>query len=130
MFANTTGGGSASGSPDVLLTPAGPVLVPIPYPNTADPALGMRPVSHIIIDGAPVHNMRTVIPTSDGANAGVSGVVSGTVGMASTPTSGAETVLFGGAPVTRMTDTTSQNEGNVSGSYVAPSQTTVLVLAG
>jgi hypothetical protein len=47
----------------------------------------------------------------------------------STPTSGAETVLFGGMPVTRLTNTTSHNAGNISGSYVAPSQTVVLVLA-
>jgi hypothetical protein len=129
MFANTTGGGLASASPDVLLTPAGPVLVPIPYPNTADPALGVPPVSNIIINGAPAHNMGTLIPTTNGANAGVAGVASGTVAAVSTPTSGANTVLFGGMPVTRLTDTTAQNAGNVSGSYVVPSQTTVLVLS-
>ncbi|MFT3772232.1 MAG: DUF4150 domain-containing protein [Minicystis sp.] len=129
MWVNTSGGGLAFAFADVLLTPAGPALVPIPYANTADPALGVPPVSNVIINGAPAHNMGTVIPTSNGANAGVAGVVSGTVGSASTPTSGAQTVLFGGAPVTRLSDTTSQNGGNASGSYVAPSQTKVLVLA-
>jgi hypothetical protein len=129
MWVNTTGGGLAFAFADTLLTPQGPVLVPIPYPNTADPALGVPPVSNVIIAGAPAHNMGTVIPTTNGANAGVAGVVSGTVGAASTPTSGSQTVVFGGMPVTRMSDTTAQNAGNASGSYVVPSQTTVLVLS-
>jgi hypothetical protein len=129
MFANTSGGGMAFAFPDTLLTPTGPVLTPVPYPNIASDPLGVLPVPNIIINGAPAHNMGTVIPSTNGANAGVAGVASGTTAAVSTPTSGAETVLFGGMPVTRLTDTTSHNSGNISGSYVAPSQTVVLVLA-
>jgi Domain of unknown function (DUF4150) len=129
MFANTSGGGMAFAFPDTLLTPMGPVLMPVPYPNIASGPLGVPPVPNVIIGGAPAHNMGTVIPTTDGANAGAAGVASGTTAAAATPTSGAETVLFGGMPVTRLTDTTSHNAGNVSGSYVVPSQTVVLVLA-
>jgi hypothetical protein len=129
MWANTSGGGMALGFPDTLLTPMGPVLVPVPYPNFASTPLGAPPIDNIIIAGAPAHNMGTVIPTSDGANPGVTGVASGMAGGPATPTTGAETVVFGGMPATRLTGTTLQNGGNADGSYVVPSQTVLLLLA-
>ncbi len=68
---------------------------------------------------------KLLLVVTDGANPGVA---SGTT-AAATPTSCAETVLFGGMPVMRLCGTTSHNAGNASGAYVVPSQTVVLVLA-
>jgi hypothetical protein len=128
MFASTQAGGVDFAFADTLLTPM-PAPVPIPYPNYAYGALGVPPVDNIIIAGAPANNMGTVIPSSDGANPGIEGVASGMAGGPSTPTSGAETVLFGGMPATRLTSTTSQNGGNADGARVVPSQTVLLLLA-
>jgi hypothetical protein len=79
---------------------------------------------------APTHNLRTVIPQSNGDNAGVAtGVASGTVMGPCRHITGAFTVLVGGMPLTRMTSVSMQNSTNIVGMRVAPSQPTVLVLA-
>src|SRR5262245_19047177 len=130
MFSNTQAGGTSFAFPDTLLTPMGPLLVPVPYPNNAQSAQGVPPASNVFIQGMPAHNLATKVPVSDGANPGVAGASSGTVAGAARPVTGAYTVLFDGMPVTRLTDATQQNSGNIAGSFVAPSQSKVLVLAG
>jgi len=127
MFANTQAGGIDSAFPDVLLTP--PAMAPVPYSNTAQGAQGVSPASNVFLQGMPAHNMATKVPLSDGNNAGVAGVASGTVGAAARPTTGAFTVLFDGMPATRLTSTNQQNTTNASGARVTPSQTKVLLLA-
>jgi len=128
MFANTQMGGVDTAFPDVLLTPT-PVPVPIPYPNNAQGSMGTPPVSNVFFAGMPAHNLGTQMPTSDGNNAGVAGVSSGTVRGPSRAVTGASTVLLGGMPATRLTSINLQNTTNTTGARVSPSQTRVLLLA-
>lgn len=133
MFANTQAGGTDMGFPDVCLTPAPPAPpIPIPYPNTAQGSMGVPAAYTILLSCAPAHNMGTVVPMTNGDNAGVAmGVASGTVMGPCRPVTAAFTVLIGGKPVTRLT---SQNMGNSTNCptsvRIAPSQTKVLILAG
>ena len=130
MFANSQMGGINLGFPDVCITPVGPVPVPIPYPNIATGMMGVPAASNVLMGGTPVHNMMTVIPLTNGDNAGVAmGVASGTVMGPSRALTGAFTVLVGGAPVTRMTSMNLQNSTNCPGVSLIPSQLKVLVLA-
>lgn len=128
MFANTQMGGLSFAFPDVCLTPSGPAVVPVPYPNLAMGSMATPTVTKVLFGGAPVQNMRSRIPLTQGDAAGSSGGVmsGGTMGKAQY-VEGASSVLVGGAPVTRLTSSTLQNSGNASGSTVAPSQTKVLV---
>lgn len=128
MFANTQQGGIDFAFSDTLLTPM-PPLIPLPYTNVAQGSGAVNAASHVLIQGMPVHTMRTVIPISDGANAGVAGVSSGTVRAASRAVTGAESVLVDGSPVTRLTSLTTQNATNANGARIVPSQTKVLILA-
>jgi hypothetical protein len=130
MFANTQLAGTDNGFPDVCLTPSPAGPVPIPYPNIAIAQMAVAAVYNVLFMAAPVHNMRTIIPMTNGDNAGVAlGVASGTVMGPSRHLTGAFSVLIGGAPVTRLTSVTLQNSTNCPGVRVAPSQTKVLVLA-
>ena len=80
MFANCQMMGMDMGFPDVCLTPAppSPVPVPIPYPNIAMGPTAVPNVPTVLINFMPAHNMGTVIPMTNGDNAGVNmGVASG-----------------------------------------------------
>ena len=130
MFANSQMGGMNLGFPDVCITPVGPVPVPIPYPNIATGMMGVPVTYNVLMGGTPTHNMMTIIPLTNGDNAGVAiGVASGTVMGPSRALTGAFTVLVGGAPVTRMTSMNLQNSTNCPGVSLIPSQLKVLVLA-
>ena len=130
MFANSQMGGMNLGFPDVCITPIGPVPVPIPYPNIATGMMGVPAAYNVLMGGTPAHNMMTVIPLTNGDNAGVAmGVASGTVMGPSRALTGAFTVLVGGAPVTRMSSMNLQNSTNCPGVSLVPSQLKVLVLA-
>jgi hypothetical protein len=130
MFANTQMMGMDMGVPDVCLTPAGPAVVPIPYPNIAMGPMGVPACYTILFECAPAHNMSTVIPLTNGDNAGVAmGVASGTVMGPSRHLMGAFTVLLQGMPATRLTSLSLQNSTNCPGARIVPSQTTVLILA-
>ena len=131
MFANTQMSGIDLGFPDVCLTPtpAG-VPAPVPYPNVTAAATGVPPVPTVLFMSGPAHNMSTIVPMTNGDNAGVStGVASGTVMGPSRHTTGAFTVLVGGMPATRLTSMSMQNSTNAVGARIAPSQTKVLLLA-
>ena len=129
MFANTLGAGLDFAFADVCLTP--PIPVPVAYGNNASSPNGVNPVFNVLVAGAPVFNMNTIIGSTSGDDPGAAGgVASGTVMGISQHITGASTVLVGGAPVTRLTDQTQQNNANVVGSRVAPSQLKLLVLAG
>jgi hypothetical protein len=92
--------------------------------------MGVPAVYKVLFVGAPVHNMSTVIPMTNGDNAGIAlGVASGTVMGPSRHLTGAFSVLIGGMPVTRLTSMSLQNSTNCPGVRVTPSQTKVLVLA-
>jgi hypothetical protein len=115
------------GFPDVALTP--PAMAPVPYANKADGSMAVGQVSNVFFGGAQAHNLSTKIPITDGKNAGVAGVASGTSASVSRPVTGATKVLLGGMPASRLTSMNQQNSGNVPGARVSPSQTKVLLLA-
>jgi hypothetical protein len=78
----------------------------------------------------PAHNLGTMIPMTNGDNAGVSmGVASGTVMGPQRHLTGAFTVLFEGMPATRVTSMSLQNSTNSPGMRVVPSQLKVILLA-
>lgn len=130
MFANTQMAGMDMGFPDVCLTPVGPSLVPIPYPNMAASPMGVPAAYNVLFMAAPAHNLSTVVPLTNGDNAGVAtGVASGTVMGPSRHLTGAFSVLVGGMPATRLTSMSLQNSTNCPGMRVVPSQTKVLLLA-
>lgn len=119
-----------NGFPDVCNTPTPAGPVPTPYPNESMQMMAVEFVDNILIAGAPAHNLSTEIPLSNGDNAGVAlGVASGTVMGPTRTVLGAETVLFGGMPATRLSSETIQNSTNVPGVCVAPSQEKLLILA-
>lgn len=128
MFANTQMAGIDFAFADVLLTPM-PAPAPIPYTNVAQGALGVPPAAGVFFAGMPAHNLGTVVPQSNGNNAGVAGVSSGTVRGRAVPVTGAFTVLLNGMPATRLTSINQQNNNNTSGARISPSQTKVLLLA-
>lgn len=130
MFANTQLMGLDTGFPDVCLTPTPAGPVPLPYPNIAAGPMGVPAVYNVLFMCAPVHNMGTVIPMTNGDNAGLAtGVASATVMGPSRHLTGAFTCLVGGLPVTRLTSMALQNSTNCPGVRVVPSQVKVLVLA-
>ncbi|MBI3897460.1 MAG: DUF4150 domain-containing protein [Gammaproteobacteria bacterium] len=128
MFGNCQRGGSDVAFPDVCLTP--PTPVPVTYPNIASGPMGVPGVYHVMWGLAPAHNMRTVIPLSNGDNAGVAlGVASGMVMGPSRHLTAAYTLLVGGMPATRMTSMSLQNSTNASGVRLFPSQLKVAIFA-
>ena len=130
MFANTQLAGTDTGFPDVCLTPTPAGPVPVPYPNIAPAPMAVNAVYKVLIVAAPAHNLGTVIPMTNGDNAGVAlGVASGTVMGPSRHLTGAFTVLIGGMPASRLTSMSLQNSTNCPGVRVAPSQTKVIILA-
>ena len=129
MFANAQLTGTDLGFPDVCKTPM-PAPVPVPYPNIALAPMAVKAVYKVIFGGGPAHNLSTVIPMSNGDNAGVAGgVSSGMVMGSSRAVTGANTVLLGSMPATRLTSVTLQNGTNCPGLRVSPSQTKVIILA-
>lgn len=130
MFANSQMMGTDTGFPDVCLTPTPAGPVPVPYPNIATGSMGVPPVANVLFGGTPAHNMSTVVPMTNGDNAGVAtGVASGSVMGPSRHLTGSFTTLVGGMPATRMTSMSLQNSTNCPGARIAPSQTKVLILA-
>jgi hypothetical protein len=129
MFANSQMMGMDLAFPDVCITPAVPP-VPVPYPNIAMGPMAIPNQMTVLIEAMPAHNLGTVIPMTNGDNAGViGGVASGTDMGPSRHLLGANTVLFGGMPVTRLTSMSLQNSTNAPGVRLVPSQVKVLVLA-
>jgi hypothetical protein len=130
MFANTQMMGMDMAFPDVCLTPAGPVVVPIPYPNIAMGPTAIPNQTTVMIMAMPAHNLGTTTPLTNGDNAGVgTGVASGTVMGPSRHLTGSFTVLFEGMPATRLTSMSLQNSTNSPGARLVPSQPVVLLLA-
>jgi hypothetical protein len=130
MFANTQMMGLDIGFPDVCMTPVGPAVAPIPYPNFAFGPLGVPAAYNCFFGGTPAHNMLTTEVVSMGDNSGIAmGVASGTVMGPGRHLTGAFTVLVGGLPATRLTSLSLQNSTNCPGVRLVPSQLKVLLLA-
>ncbi len=132
MFANCQLMGLSTAFPDVCLTPAppAPAPVPVPYPNLAATPMAVNAVYHVLFSCMPAHNMLTTVPLTNGDNPGLAtGVASATVMGPSRQITAAFTVLVGGAPATRLTSMSIQNNTNAPGCQIVPSQVKVLMLA-
>lgn len=102
--------------PDVLKTPAGTSMVPIPYPNIAQLADATQTASTVNAGGKPVILDGSRIETSTGGEAGTGmGVTISAQNQACTFTSSSLTVTANGQGVVRQFDTTDQNNGNAKG---------------
>lgn len=131
MFQNTMGGGMNLGFPDVCLTPVGPAVVPVPYPNTSmgPTTIPTTTALMVLTDFMPSCTLASMTSTSLGDTSGVSmGVASGMIMGPTHNLVGSFTVLKEGVPAARMTTMTIQNNSNCPGATLCPSQVRVMVL--
>jgi hypothetical protein len=133
MFMLSMGKGQNMAFPDVCLTPAGPAVVPVPYPNTSMSSASSPVVSNVLVECTPALNQTSKGQVSMGDQAGVQmGVASHTISGQTSYNVGCSTIKVGGAPAQRLTSVTGQNclavMPNCVGACVAPSQSTVLTL--
>jgi hypothetical protein len=133
MFMLSMGEGTDMAFPDVCLTPAGPAVVPMPYPNTAMSAASAPVVANVLVECTPALNMTSKGLVSLGDQAGVLlGVASHMMSGQTSYNVGCFTIMVGGAPAQRLTSVTGQNcmgvMPNSVGACIAPSQATVLTL--
>jgi hypothetical protein len=126
MFANCQLGGEDHGTPDVCKVPPG---APQVFNNVAKGNMAIPNQTTVFIMCMPQHNLGTIIPITNGDNPGTdNGVASGTVMQRSKHTSGVSNVVICGQIATRLTSQTLQNQTNVQGTRVAPSQQIVVLL--
>ena len=128
MFALNQLPAMTMGMPDVCLTPMGPIMVPVPYPNMAQEALGFPAAFNILVGGAPVHNMGTTLMLSMGDLPGGAGVASGTVLGPHRSLTNALTCLMGSLPTRRVGSMGPSNMMNTVGNAAIPNQVRVLLL--
>jgi len=127
MYLCSIAKGKTLASPDVCKTPAPPgPPVPMPYVNTATPAMANPVVTTVLVSGSPVLSKNSKIAMSNGDNAGVAGgVVSNAVMQEVCFTSASNKVTLKGKPAVRHLDQIKANKGNAMGSFIEPSQTKV-----
>lgn len=130
MFINNGMSGQDLAPVDVCKTPAPPLpFIPTPYPN-----MGMRNTAiptqfTVMILSQPIHNIGTIIPLTQGDQAGALGGMTSNIIMGpSQHVKGSAALMCGGMPVTRQTDPTQQNLNNAPGITVAPGQTLAQVM--
>jgi hypothetical protein len=133
MFMLSMGPGTDMAFPDVCLTPVGPAVVPVPYPNVAMSAATLPVVPNVLVECTPALNMMSKGLVSMGDQPGVLlGVVSHLEAGQTSYEVGCFTIIVGGAPAQRLTSVTGQNcmgvLPNAVGACIAPSQVTVLTL--
>lgn len=129
MFSTTQIGAMGLGFPDVCLTPAGPAVVPIPYPNISQSMVHIPNNLKQFHGGGAVHNLLTPGTITSGDEAGAStGVASDTVIGPETYLLGSFKVFNGVAPGARMTSLTLQNTTNAAGGTAVPSPNRVCLL--
>lgn len=110
--------GIAFAFPDVCNTPSPGGPVPIPYPNVAQLSQATNVADNLLLGPQSFNAMLldSEVPTSTGDEAGsLGGVTSGTIMGPCTVTSASSSVLYGGKGIARLTDPTSQNDGNAVG---------------
>ncbi len=129
MFAMNQFPAANVGFPDVCNTMIGTGSVPVPYPNAAMESTGFPAPFNTIVGGAPVHNLITIMPPSQGDLPGHSGVASGTVMGPGNTFVNAQTTLMGALPTKRMSSTGLSNTINNPTSAVTPNQLKVLILS-
>ncbi|AUX37102.1 MULTISPECIES: DUF4150 domain-containing protein [Sorangium] len=123
MFASTSGGGLDFGMPDVCLPG------PVPYPNIASRTMATSVAYKVILGRGPAHTLATVIPISMGDNPGILGGVISRRNMGpSRRLVPYPKLLLQNKPAVRLGATGIQNQINVNGTTIAPSQVKVLLL--
>ncbi len=133
MFMLSQGAGMNLGFPDVCLTPAGPAVVPVPYPDINMSASTAPAAYNVLVDCMPSINQLSVGMVSNGDEAGVmGGVASHLIDGQTEYMVGCVTIIVDGAPAQRLTSVTGQNcmakLPNAPGMTTVPSQVTVLTL--
>ncbi|MFQ5629158.1 MAG: DUF4150 domain-containing protein [bacterium] len=108
----TTEGGICFAFPDVCKTPIGTSEVPIPYPNIGLLSEAEDASTDVRVAGHPVILENSEIKKTMGDEAGTGGPGPG---ERVTFTSASASVRINGEFVVRMTDKTSQNNGNAKG---------------
>ncbi len=102
--------------PDVLNTPAGPSMVPMPYPNIAQLSSADPTATNVNAGGKAVILENSKISSSSGGEPGTGmGVSSGTQNGECSFTTFSNTVKANGKGIVRQFDTTKQNGGNAMG---------------
>jgi carboxyl-terminal processing protease len=127
--ASNKGVGMNIGFPDVCLTPAGPVAVPIPYPNMAMNAMAAPFCPTILLSCMPALNMGSMIPMTLGMQPGVANPLYMMMGAY---TMGNPKILLQCLPAINLTCPTTGNAmNNPVGAVLVPSVTNVFfTLAG
>jgi len=133
MFMLSMGAGMDLGFPDVCLTPAGPAVVPIPYPDIAVTATTAPAAYNVTVDCMPTVNQLSMGLMSNGDEPGIlGGVASHLIDGQTEYIVGCFTILVDGIPAQRLTSVTGQNAlgmlPNAPGMCLCPSQVTVLTL--
>lgn len=126
--ASTMAGGECMATPDTCLTPAGPVMVPVPYPNIGLLPTAVLTTTTVLVSNMPAVTQGTMLPMSQGDDGGAGGGVAS--GMMMGPvrfTLASSKVRFQGQGAVFVTATTTQNNNNAVGAQVVPSQAKVLV---
>ncbi|RBO81915.1 DUF4150 domain-containing protein [Marinomonas aquiplantarum] len=132
MFANTQMPAMNLGFPDVCKTIVALAVVPIPYPNIAMTTTAIPNVPNIFTMAMPNHNLMTMIPMSNGNQAGAAmGVVSSLIIGPSRHLFGSVKVFTSIMPATKMLSPTGQNGmvPNAPGLTLTPSQPKVMILS-
>lgn len=135
MFpASTTGGGNAFAFPDTCNTPSPAGPVPIPYPNTAMLNMANSGTCSMVVKimNSPVVTKSTIIPMSNGDEAGVAGgLTSGMIMGQAAFKLGVSTVKVEGNDIINMLKPCAQNGSNANaptGMIISPSQTKVIIV--
>jgi hypothetical protein len=131
MPAATLENGQCFGFPDVCKTQAGPVVVPIPYPNMGLCPTGVESTTKVLVSNMPALTQGSKLPMSQGDEAGAEGgVVSGMIMGEIDFLTASSKVSFQGQKVVMLTGMTSHNGSNANlpaGAIISPSQVKVLV---
>jgi carboxyl-terminal processing protease len=121
--ASNKGAGMNLGFPDVCLTPAGPAVAPIPYPNMAMNAMAAPFCPTILLTCVPALNMGSIIPMTLGMQPGVANPLYMQMGMY---TMGIPTIFLQCLPGISLTcPTTGNGMNNALGAVLVPSATNV-----
>ena len=125
----TLAGGQCFAFPDVCKTPAGPVTVPIPYPNVGMCPTGVQATTKVLVSNMPALTQGSKLPMSQGDEAGVEGgVISGMIMGEIAFRSASSKVSFQGQKVIVVTAMTAHNGASANmpaGVLVSPSQAKV-----
>ncbi len=131
MPASNRGVGGDLAFPDVCKTPAGPVVVPIPYPNLGLNVLAATFSPNVFWSFVPALNQTSMIAMTHGDEPGVlGGVVSGIIMGTAYVTMGNPIVFVNFVPAKNLLSMTSGNLFNAPlGFTLIPSLTNVLLTA-